>query len=61
MPPDLRRTHPGTAAAVLVLTMGTVGKHIASMFGKLALPACQTGDRRVLAVLHPEWVEFRHG
>jgi DNA-binding NarL/FixJ family response regulator len=38
-------------AAALVLTLGTVEKHVASIFGKLRLPACQTDNRRVLAVL----------
>jgi DNA-binding NarL/FixJ family response regulator len=44
------RSNAGIAAA-LVLTLGTVEKHIASIFGKLALPSCQTDNRRVLAVL----------
>ena len=35
----------------LVLTLGTVEKHVAGIFAKLGLPACQTDNRRVLAVL----------
>jgi hypothetical protein len=38
-------------AAALVLTLGTVEKHVASIFAKLRLPACLTDIRRVLAVL----------
>ena len=34
-----------------VLTLGTVEKHVASIFGKLGLPASETDNRRVLAVL----------
>jgi DNA-binding NarL/FixJ family response regulator len=44
------RSNAGVATA-LVLTLGTVEKHVASIFGKLGLPACQTDNRRVLAVL----------
>src|SRR5215472_13409250 len=44
------RSNAGIAAA-LVLTLGTVEKHIASIFAKLGLPAGQTDNRRVLAVL----------
>jgi hypothetical protein len=44
------RSNAGIAAA-LVFTLGTVEKHVASIFGKLGLPACQTDNRRVLAVL----------
>jgi hypothetical protein len=38
-------------AAALVLTLGAVEKHVAGIFAKLGLPACQTDNRRVLAVL----------
>jgi len=38
-------------ATVLVLTLGTVEKHVASIFGKLSLPASENDNRRVLAVL----------
>jgi DNA-binding NarL/FixJ family response regulator len=44
------RSNTGIAAA-LVLTLGTVEKHIASVFGKLGLPASESDNRRVLAVL----------
>jgi DNA-binding CsgD family transcriptional regulator len=44
------RSNAGVAAA-LVLTLGTVEKHMASIFGKLGLPASETDNRRVLAVL----------
>jgi DNA-binding NarL/FixJ family response regulator len=44
------RSNAGIAAA-LVLTPGTLEKHVASIFAKLDLPACQTDNRRVLAVL----------
>ena len=44
------RSNAGVAAA-LVLTLGTVEKHVASIFGKLGLPASETDNRRVLAVL----------
>jgi ABC-2 type transport system permease protein len=46
----LGRSNAGVAAA-LVLTLGTVEKHVASIFGKLGLPASETDNRRVLAVL----------
>jgi DNA-binding CsgD family transcriptional regulator len=38
-------------AAALVLTLGTVEKHVASIFGKLGLPTCEGDNQRVLAVL----------
>ncbi len=44
------RSNAGVAAA-LVLTLGTVEKHVASIFGKLGLPASEADNRRVLAVL----------
>ncbi|HEX6525188.1 MAG TPA: response regulator transcription factor [Streptosporangiaceae bacterium] len=44
------RSNAGIAAA-LVLTPGTVEKHVASIFGKLGLPASENDNRRVLAVL----------
>ena len=44
------RSNAGVAAA-LVLTLGTVEKHVASIFGKLGLPASEIDNRRVLAVL----------
>ncbi|MBV9382621.1 MAG: response regulator transcription factor [Streptosporangiaceae bacterium] len=44
------RSNTGVAAA-LVLTLGTVEKHVASIFGKLGLPASESDNRRVLAVL----------
>jgi ABC-type cobalamin/Fe3+-siderophores transport system ATPase subunit len=44
------RSNAGVAAA-LVLTLGAVEKHVASIFGKLGLPASETDNRRVLAVL----------
>jgi DNA-binding NarL/FixJ family response regulator len=44
------RSNAGIATA-LVLTLGTVEKHVASIFAKLGLPASGTDNRRVLAVL----------
>ena len=44
------RSNAGIAEA-LVLTVGAVEKHIASIFGKLGLPQSGTDHRRVLAVL----------
>lgn len=44
------RSNAGIAAA-LVLTEGSVEKHIASVFAKLALDAVPADNRRVLAVL----------
>jgi DNA-binding NarL/FixJ family response regulator len=44
------RSNTGIAAA-LVLTLGTVEKHIASIFEKLGLPSSEGDNRRVLAVL----------
>jgi DNA-binding NarL/FixJ family response regulator len=38
-------------AAALVVSPGTVEKHVASIFGKLGLPASEGDNRRVLAVL----------
>jgi DNA-binding NarL/FixJ family response regulator len=38
-------------ASALVVSPGTVEKHVASIFGKLGLPAGQGDNRRVLAVL----------
>jgi len=45
------RSNAGIATA-LVLSPGTVEKHVASIFAKLGLPASETDNRRVLAVLH---------
>ena len=44
------RSNAGIAAA-LVVSAGVVEKHVASIFGKLGLPASETDNRRVLAVL----------
>jgi DNA-binding NarL/FixJ family response regulator len=44
------RSNAGIAAA-LVVTGGTVEKHVASIFDKLALPPGEADNRRVLAVL----------
>ena len=44
------RSNAGIAGA-LVVTGGTVEKHVASIFGKLSLPPDEGDNRRVLAVL----------
>ena len=44
------RSNAGIADA-LVLTVGAVEKHVASIFGKLRLPQAEGDNRRVLAVL----------
>ena len=44
------RSNAGIATA-LVLTLGTVEKHVASIFAKLGLSASEIDNRRVLAVL----------
>jgi DNA-binding NarL/FixJ family response regulator len=44
------RSNTGVAEA-LVLTVGAVEKHIASIFQKLRLPPSESDHRRVLAVL----------
>jgi DNA-binding NarL/FixJ family response regulator len=44
------RSNAGIGRA-LVLSTGAVEKHVASIFGKLGLPASQNDNRRVLAVL----------
>ena len=44
------RSNSGIAAA-LVITPGVVEKHVANIFAKLGLPASDTDNRRVLAVL----------
>ena len=44
------RSNAGIAAA-LVLSVGVVEKHVASIFGKLRLPPAEGDNRRVLAVL----------
>ena len=38
-------------AQTLVVSAGTVEKHVAAVFGKLGLPASEDANRRVLAVL----------
>jgi hypothetical protein len=48
---ELQELGDSGIAAALVLTLGTVGKHVASIFGKLGLPAPESDNRRVLAVL----------
>ena len=45
------RSNAGICQA-LVITGGVVEKHVASIFGKLGLPATEGDNRRVLAVLH---------
>jgi DNA-binding NarL/FixJ family response regulator len=44
------RTNAAIAQA-LVVSAGTVEKHVAAIFGKLGLPASEDANRRVLAVL----------
>jgi DNA-binding NarL/FixJ family response regulator len=44
------RSNAGIAAG-LVISSGSVEKHVASIFGKLALPPAEGDNRRVLAVL----------
>jgi DNA-binding NarL/FixJ family response regulator len=44
------RSNAGISSA-LVVSPGTVEKHVASIFGKLGLPAGEADNRRVLAVL----------
>jgi len=44
------RSNAGVGRA-LVLSTGAVEKHVASIFGKLGLPASENDNRRVLAVL----------
>ncbi len=44
------RSNAGIASA-LVLSLGVVEKHVASIFGKLRLPPAEGDNRRVLAVL----------
>lgn len=44
------RTNAAIAQA-LVVSAGTVEKHVAAVFGKLGLPASEDANRRVLAVL----------
>jgi DNA-binding NarL/FixJ family response regulator len=44
------RSNAGIAAA-LVVSASVVEKHVASVFGKLGLPAAEADNRRVLAVL----------
>jgi DNA-binding NarL/FixJ family response regulator len=44
------RSNAGVADA-LVVSGGTVEKHVASIFGKLGLPPGEADNRRVLAVL----------
>ena len=41
----------GAVAERLVLSMGAIEKHVASIFTKLDLPPSGTDHRRVLAVL----------
>ncbi|WP_312856581.1 hypothetical protein [Phytoactinopolyspora halotolerans] len=38
-------------AQALVVSAGTVEKHVAAVFAKLGLPAADDANRRVLAVL----------
>jgi hypothetical protein len=44
------RSNAGIAAS-LVVSEGTVEKHVANIFGKLGFPVAEADNRRVLAVL----------
>lgn len=48
---ELQELGDSGIAAALVLTLGTVEKYVASIFGKLGLSASESDNRRVLAVL----------
>jgi DNA-binding NarL/FixJ family response regulator len=51
LPPGTARAANTGIADALVLTVGAVEKHIASILGKLDLPPSGSDHRRVLAVL----------